>query len=418
VTGGSSGGSVFTGTVTFKPSSGDAYTVYSTSGTLGLAHGYNSSGTVGGYLYDEVNAGYVYEGATKNGITFTGTVTAGGFTTSGSISIGSTLYGPGQTNYIQFAANPWDIVIAPGANNWTYFNAAKNAHVDNTGIFNGAGLSVSGTATANEFSGPLSGDVLAQGTTAAGARSTYNGTNVWVQIGGWWATISPTVQFGYYDSSNTFHSGFQVGPGGVNVNGLGVSGQFVQSNSSIMGFKNSGGGKLAEMKGDGTFIIAGGTYYTATSTYAYSANGAFDAFDYAETYPLDAEYETGTVVCPGPHEAFTRCMHDNCHAASVVSLAPAFCAGGGRFDRFSDDEPEDTVTDEHVAPLALVGRVRIRTRDVIRAGDLVCSDGNGGVRRARPGEEAFTLGYALHGTHEGRVGVYLRPMWCRVPRVA
>lgn len=186
-----------------------------------------------------------------------------------------------------------------------------------------------------------------------------------------------------------------------------VDGMTLPSNSayiavgSFLGIKTKGGAKLGEFKNNGNFIIGGNTYNTNQSTYNYAANGSFDGFDFAECYPCDAHYPDGTVVCPGTNEKFTKCTHDNCPCAVVLTHTAGYCIG-------------ETDEENHIYPVAMVGRVRVKTAFVIGPSTLICSDGRGGVRSLAPGEWGFVLGFTLHETNDqNMVGVYMRPMFCQ-----
>ncbi len=188
----------------------------------------------------------------------------------------------------------------------------------------------------------------------------------------------------------------------------------VQSTASYLGFKDSAGNKIAEMK-NGEFVIAGsGTYYTAGGTYNYSAGGSFDSFDVSEAYETDDEHPAGTVLCPGARGALTRCTHDGCRAAMLVSQGGAMAIGMGRTE-------EDAPLDPRIKPMALVGRIKARCAGDIPAfaadgqATLLTSDGAGGVRAMRAGEAGYSLGYALHDAHDGQIGMVVRSLWCVMP---
>lgn len=168
-----------------------------------------------------------------------------------------------------------------------------------------------------------------------------------------------------------------------------------------LGVKNNSGTKLMEVKSNGNLIISGTTYYTSQATAGYSSGGSFDSFDFAEVYPCDMAYPDGTVVCPGPDDKLTLCTHSNCNAAMILTPQAGYCIGE------RDDE-------NFILPVALMGRVRVRTDQCIPRGALVVSDGRGGVRKIVPFEWAYTLGFALHETVDGMVGIFIRPQFCIV----
>ena len=165
-----------------------------------------------------------------------------------------------------------------------------------------------------------------------------------------------------------------------------------------LGLKMKNGTKLLEMQSGGNFIIKGNTYYTTTPTFQYAAGASFDSFDLAELYPVAEEYEDGTVVCPGDDDTFHLCTHEGCPFAMVISLHPAFCAGGGVF---SGDEPL-----EGGQPVALCGRVKAQASEQIARLAWVASDGAGKVRAAHPGD--YAIGFTLSDGDGLIAPVYLR----------
>lgn len=195
-----------------------------------------------------------------------------------------------------------------------------------------------------------------------------------------------------------------------------IGGNYIKSGQSFLGFKDSSGNKLAEFKNSA--LILAGSSSTAFSTTGGSAgfgnSASFDAFDVAEAYEADSVYARGAVLCPGPNGRLTRCTHDKCRAAFVVSAGGAVNIGGA----FSDAEDE---RDPRILPMALVGRVLVDTDEAIAAfasdgmPTLVTSNGRGGVRAMRPRERGFALGYALTDARDGRVGVVVRPVYCQAP---
>lgn len=178
---------------------------------------------------------------------------------------------------------------------------------------------------------------------------------------------------------------------------------FLQSGGAFWGVKDSSGNKLYEGKSGGNFVIGGNTYFTTGGTFNFAAGGSFDSFDYAEVYEADASYAPGTVLCPGEQGKLTRCTHDACPAAMIVSVQGGYVIG----------EPDQK---KGLLPIALAGRVRAQAGRAIQPRTLLCSDGTGGVRALRPGEWAWCLGFALHETSEGQVGIFLRPSFARGSR--
>ncbi len=196
------------------------------------------------------------------------------------------------------------------------------------------------------------------------------------------------------DGSNGTHAGITIdGNGNLHVvNGV------IQSSISFLGFKDSSGNKIGEMK-NGSFIIGGHAIANGdgTGTTTFGA-GSFDGFDLGELYPTDATYPGGTVVCPNAEGVFVRCTHDKCPYAMIVSATPGI--GIGQID----DVPNHQY-------LALTGRMLVDTQDTALAVMAwVTSDGAGGVRGFVAGESGHALGYVIAPSTNGQVGIVVRPM--------
>ena len=162
--------------------------------------------------------------------------------------------------------------------------------------------------------------------------------------------------------------------------------------------RKNDGTKLFECRANGDFTISGVTLRTAAgSSSGYGTGGVFDTFDIAETYPADMIYEAGTVLEP-QGDVYTLCTEDGSAFAVVVS------EGGGVLLGPNEDD-----VNEVAVPIALTGRVRVSTSEDIAPRQWVTATNDGKVRAIKKGETAFTLGYALHPTHDGKVGVFLRP---------
>ncbi len=207
-------------------------------------------------------------------------------------------------------------------------------------------------------------------------------------------------------ASTIFNKGITVNnnPGIFNA-GLSISPGNASAPSTItvgvsLGIKNNSGTKLAEVKSDGKFVISGSTYYTTPASPSLTGSGSFDGFDIAEVIQLDGGYPSGSVVCPGPNDMYTLCRHDNCPMASVISSTPGVCLG-------SPDE------ENNVLPLALIGRVNVKTAVDMTYRTPVVSDGRGGVRPVLKDEIGNMLGFTLNSTNQGMVGIQLRSMSVR-----
>jgi len=114
--------------------------------------------------------------------------------------------------------------------------------------------------------------------------------------------------------------------------------------------------------------------------------------DLAEKYEADAEVEPGTVVHFGGEKEVSMCDVDHCQAAAgVVSTAPAF--------RMNDD-----LEAEHVAMVALQGRVPCKVTGPVHKGDMMVSAGNGMARAEANPKVGAVIGKALENW-EGGEGV-------------
>jgi hypothetical protein len=114
--------------------------------------------------------------------------------------------------------------------------------------------------------------------------------------------------------------------------------------------------------------------------------------DLAEKYVADAEYAPGTVVVFGGDKEVTVTSTDADRAvAGVVSTNPSYIMNGG-------------LEAEHVATVALTGRVPCRVTGTVRKGDLMVSAGYGLARAEADPRVGTVIGKALEN-HEGAEGV-------------
>jgi hypothetical protein len=118
------------------------------------------------------------------------------------------------------------------------------------------------------------------------------------------------------------------------------------------------------------------TTFNGTSTTAQYA-------DLAECYEADAEYAPGTVLFFGGEKEVTSQGGDNDHrVAGVVSTNPAHVMNSA-------------LDAEHVAVVALRGRVPCRVTGSVRKGDLMVSAGNGIARAETSPAAGAIIGKAL-----------------------
>jgi len=114
--------------------------------------------------------------------------------------------------------------------------------------------------------------------------------------------------------------------------------------------------------------------------------------DLAEKYEADADYEAGTVVHYGGDKEVTECDQDHCtKVAGVVSTAPGY-------------RMNDGLEAEHVAMVALTGRVPCKVTGPVAKGDMMVSAGNGMARAEANPTYGAVIGKALENW-EGGEGV-------------
>ena len=105
--------------------------------------------------------------------------------------------------------------------------------------------------------------------------------------------------------------------------------------------------------------------------------------DLAEKYEADADYEPGTVVHFGGDKEVTECDQDHCNkVAGVVSTSPAY-------------RMNDGLEAEHVAMVALTGRVPCKVQGPVAKGDMMVSAGNGKARAEADPKVGAVIGKAL-----------------------
>lgn len=127
---------------------------------------------------------------------------------------------------------------------------------------------------------------------------------------------------------------------------------------------------------------------TATSTQARYA-------DLAEMYEADGDIEAGTVVMFGGDKEVTTCNTEDCTSvAGVISTNPSYTMNAAQ-------------EGEHVAAVALTGRVPCKVVGPVAKGDMMVSAGNGHAKASTDPKMGTVIGKALqaHGDGEGVIEV-------------
>jgi hypothetical protein len=179
----------------------------------------------------------------------------------------------------------------------------------------------------------------------------------------------------------------------------------IASGTSSMAVLSSGGNIRANVGGAtiATFWSGGinngqangvGNIGTATSYFntVFAKATSAQYADLAEMYEADAAYEPGTVVCFGGAKEVTVCdVENSTRVAGVVSTNPSYLMNSGQ-------------TGEHVAAVALQGRVPCKVTGQIRKGDLIVSAGDGRGRTNNDARTGTIIGKAL-ADFDGQDGV-------------
>ena len=143
---------------------------------------------------------------------------------------------------------------------------------------------------------------------------------------------------------------------------------------------NITGGNIVNGNGNGIGNIGSSTvYFNTVFAKATSAQYA----DLAEKYESDAEYAPGTVLEFGGDKEVTLSVEaGSTRVAGVVSTNPSYIMNAG-------------LTAEHVAMVALQGRVPCRVVGTVRKGDMMVAAGNGAARVDNSARAGSIIGKAL-----------------------
>ena len=317
------------------------------------------------------------------------------------------------------------------------------------GNLNATGLSLSGnvvsainstaniTTSANVSGGNILGTHVGSVAFGAGTVSgTGNitggniiGTIVGGAITGSSISVSGNVDGGNINTVGLVSASGNVNGGNVNATGLSLSGNVVSAintTANITTTANISGGNLIgtiatasqtnitsvgtlgslSVTGNitsGNLITAGTTgtltvnNITHTGTNAVGNIGSSSSYfnqvfatattalyaDLAEKYAADAEYPAGTVLTFGGSAEVTQSSVDgDRRIAGVVSAAPSYLMNAG-------------LESEHVATVALQGRVPCRVTGTVRKGDMMVSAGNGSARAEDNPQLGSVIGKAL-----------------------
>jgi filamentous hemagglutinin len=227
-------------------------------------------------------------------------------------------------------------------------------------------LSVSGNAT---LSGNILGDRIQNGTTSFDIQTPSGNANI---------TIGATSNVAVFSTTGLAVAGTVSVSGTGNVTGANIVATADVFTPEIVKTGSNAVGNIGQAS----------NYFNTVFAQATSALYA----DLAEKYTADAEYVPGTVVVFGGDKEVTVTSTDADRAvAGVVSTNPSYIMNAG-------------LEAEHVATVALTGRVPTRVTGTVHKGDLMVSAGYGLARAEQDPRVGTVIGKALEN-HEGTEGV-------------
>ena len=168
-----------------------------------------------------------------------------------------------------------------------------------------------------------------------------------------------------------------------------VNGTSVTTTEVLLGGGNVVVGNILNSGGNGVGNIGNSTN-TFNTVFARATSAQYA--DLAEMYTADAEYVSGTVVVfGGPAEVTADAQDSDPRVAGVVSTNPAYIMN-------------NTLQSEHVATVALTGRVPCLVVGPVRKGDLMVAAGVGRARAEADPRVGTVIGKALQD-HDGLSGM-------------
>jgi len=330
-----------------------------------------SAGSAGISSLGNITGANILGGANVNATTHTGTtvsvignIDGGNLRASGLISVvgnitGGNILGVANVNSTTFTGSTINVTA-----NITGGNIITGGVVSSTGIISSAGnVTGSNINGSNLYS---VGIISAAGNITGGNISTAN-INATTHTGG---TVSVTgnITAGNYNTSGLFSTTGNVVGGNVNTAGV----LLVNTGNTAIAIVNgaaNGVGNIGSSTGYFNRLFATAT----TALYA----------DLAEKYTADADYVPGTVVSFGGNNEITLSAWDSDRrVAGVVSTNPSYLMNAG-------------LDAEHVAVVALQGRVACRVQGPVRKGDMMVSAGNGAARSEADPKTGAVIGKAL-----------------------
>jgi hypothetical protein len=237
-----------------------------------------------------------------------------------------------------------------------------------TGNVTGGNITTAGLVTAT--GNVTGGNILTAGLISATSTIT-SAANV---VGGNITTVGLVTATGNVTGGNVLTGGIMSSTGNATHGNLSVSTGTVTL------------GNIVNANGNGVGNIGSSSlYFNTVFAKATSAQYA----DLAEKYVADAEYAPGTVVSfGGDNEVTVSTTDGDRRVAGVVSTNPSYIMNGA-------------LEAEHVATIALTGRVPTRVTGPVAKGDLMVSNGDGTARAESDPRAGAIIGKALENFEGG-----------------
>ena len=381
-----------TGTITFGTSN-ITFSTFSTSQVYDAGTGLTLTGTS-----FSVNASQtqITSVGTLGSLAVTANVAGGNLTTAGAVSATGAVTGS------QFNGSGAGLTSIPGANVTGTVASATTAGTVTTaaqGNITSVGtltsLAVSGTITAATVNAAAIGNSGAAFTgasisaaTIGNASAVHNGATVSVTGTVTGASVVGGVMTGTSVSVTGAVTGASVVGGVMTGTSVSVTGAITGAGLTGTSLTVSTGtvtlGNIVNSNANGVGNIGSSTtYFNTVFAKATSAQYA----DLAELYTADAEYEPGTVVeFGGTAEVTLSNKAGSTRVAGVVSTNPSYIMNA-------------TLQAEHVAVVALQGRVPCKVIGPVSKGDIMVSSGGGYAKVDNNAKAGTIIGKALEVLH-------------------
>jgi hypothetical protein len=230
-----------------------------------------------------------------------------------------------------------------------------------------------------------SGGISAVGNATVGNLSATNITGTLATAAQ--TNITSVGTLGSLSVSGTITGGNLATGGTVSATGA-ITGAAITGTSLTVSTGSVTAGSIINANANGVGNIgSSSTYFNTVFAKATSAQYA----DLAELYEADAEYAPGTVLEFGGNKEVTLSTEaSSTRVAGVVSTNPSYIMNAG-------------LEAEHVAQVALQGRVPCQVVGPVRKGDMMVSAGNGAARVDNAARAGTIIGKSLEN-FDGELG--------------